>query len=180
MELEQRIFTRFLDREHVELRDIHIQLSAQFNDAAYSLRSVQLWCQYIRQNGELLDDEPWSGRPPIDFPDIQILLSLEKQPFHSAYSLAEILDASHTTILSHLCDSLGMKLFHFRWTPNQLTEQLRASRIQRCQKLLPLLEGTEANNFRNILTGDESWFILEYQHAVKWSLSREDISERVI
>jgi hypothetical protein len=35
------------------------------------------------------------------------------------------------------------------------------------------------NKFRNILTGDESWFMLEYQHAVKWSLSLEDVSERV-
>jgi hypothetical protein len=28
----------------------------------------------------------------------------------------------------------------------------------------------EANTFCNILTGDERWFMLEYQHAVKWSL----------
>jgi hypothetical protein len=124
----------------------------------------------------LLDDEPRLGRPPIDFLDIQILSFLQKQPFHSEYSLAEILDVSHTTILNHLRDSLRMKLFHFRWIPNQLTEQLRASRIQKCQELL---ERTEANKFRNILTGDESWFMLEYQHAVKWSLSREDLSERM-
>jgi hypothetical protein len=31
------------------------------------LPSVQRWCQYIRQDCELLDDEPRSGRPPIDF-----------------------------------------------------------------------------------------------------------------
>jgi hypothetical protein len=37
----------------------------------------------------------------------------------------------------------------------------------------------EANKFRNILTGDESWFVLEYQHAAKWSLCREDVLERV-
>jgi hypothetical protein len=37
----------------------------------------------------------------------------------------------------------------------------------------------EAKKFRNILTRDESWFMVEYQHAVKWSLSREDVSERV-
>jgi hypothetical protein len=37
----------------------------------------------------------------------------------------------------------------------------------------------EANKFRNILAGDEIWFMLEYQHAMKWSLSREEISERV-
>jgi hypothetical protein len=36
----------------------------------------------------------------------------------------------------------------------------------------------EAHKFRNILTGDESWFMFEYQHAVKWSLSRGDVSER--
>jgi hypothetical protein len=72
-----------------------------------------------------------------------------------------------------------MKLFHLRWIPNQLTEQLRASRIQKYQELLPLPERMEANKCRNILTGDESWFMLKYQHAVKWSLSREDISERV-
>jgi SpoVK/Ycf46/Vps4 family AAA+-type ATPase len=37
----------------------------------------------------------------------------------------------------------------------------------------------DANKFRNILTGDESWFMLKCQHAVKWSLSREDVSGRV-
>jgi hypothetical protein len=37
----------------------------------------------------------------------------------------------------------------------------------------------EANKSCNILTADESWLIFEYQHAVKWSLSREDVSEKV-
>jgi hypothetical protein len=114
-----------------------------------------------------VDDEPRSGRPPIDFLDIQILSPLEKQPFHSAYSLAEILDVSQTTSVNHLHDSLGMKLFHLRWIPNQLTDKLRASMIQKCQELPPLLERMKANKFRNVLTGDESWFILEHQHAVK-------------
>jgi hypothetical protein len=84
-----------------------------------------------------------------------------------AYSLAEILAVSHTTILKHLPDSLGMKWFHLRWIPNQLTEQLRARRIQKSQELLPLLEKMEGNKFRNNLTGDESRFMLEYQYAVK-------------
>jgi hypothetical protein len=165
--------------EHAEPRDIHARLSAQFADAAYILRSVQRWYQYIRQGRELLDHESQSAKLLIDFLHIQILSSLEKQPFHPAYSLAKIFDVSHTTILNHVRDSLGMKLFHLRWIPNQLTEQLRASRIQKCQELLPLLERMEANEFGNIITGDESCFMFEYQHAVKWSLCREDVSERV-
>jgi hypothetical protein len=114
MELEQRIIIHFLYMEHAEPRDIHVRLSAQFGDAAYSLRSLQRWRQCIPQGRELLDDEPRSGRPSIDFLDIQILSSLEKQSFHSAYSHAEILNVSHTMILNHLHYSLGMKLFHLR------------------------------------------------------------------
>jgi hypothetical protein len=156
MELEQGILICFLYREHTELRNIHARLSAQFVDAANSVRSVHCWCQYIRQGRELLDDEYRSGRLPIDFLEIQILSSLEKQPFHSEYSLAEIFHVSHTTILNKLSDSLGMKLFHLRWFANHLTEQLRATRIQKCQDLLLVLERMEAHKFGNILTGNES------------------------
>jgi hypothetical protein len=48
MEREQRIIIRFLYKEHAESRDIHARLSAQFGDAADSLRSVQRWRQCIR------------------------------------------------------------------------------------------------------------------------------------
>jgi hypothetical protein len=132
MEPGQQIVIRFLHKEHAQPRDIHTRLSAQFDDATDSLRSLQNWCQYIRQGRELLDNEPRSERQPIDFLDIQILSSLEKKPFHSACSLVELFDVPHTTIVNHLRDWLGMKLFHLRWIPNQLTEQLRASRIQKC------------------------------------------------
>jgi hypothetical protein len=33
------------------------------------------------------------------------------------------------------------------------------------------------HRFRNILTGDESWFTLQYQHSAKWSVSREELPE---
>jgi hypothetical protein len=133
----------------------------------------------MRQGRELLDDEPRSGRSPIDFLGIQIRSSFEKQPLHSAYFLVEILDGSRTTILNHLRDLLGMKSFHLRCIPHQLTGQLRASMIHKCQELLPLLKSMKAHKIRNILTDDERWFMLECHHPVKWSLSREDVSERV-
>jgi hypothetical protein len=47
MELEQRIIIRFPYTEHAEPLDIRARLSAQFSVAAYSLRSLQRWCQYI-------------------------------------------------------------------------------------------------------------------------------------
>jgi hypothetical protein len=64
-------------------------------------------------------------------------------------------------ILKHLHDALGMKHFHLRWIPHPLTEQCRGETMKKCQDVLPLLERMEARNFRNIVTGDESWFIFE-------------------
>jgi DNA-binding transcriptional ArsR family regulator len=64
------------------------------------------------QGREDLHDEVRSGKPPIDFLGIRILVSLDKHPFHSVYAIAEALGVSHSTILSHLLESLGMKIFH--------------------------------------------------------------------
>jgi hypothetical protein len=66
-------------------------------------------------------------------------------------------------MLKYLHVALGTKYFHLRRIPHQLTEQSRPERIKKCQDLLPLLERMEVSNFRNIVTCDESWFILELQ-----------------
>jgi hypothetical protein len=53
------------------------------------LRSVQRWCQLVRQGREDLHDGDHLGRPTLDFIDSQIISLLEPEPFHSVYSLAE-------------------------------------------------------------------------------------------
>jgi DNA-binding Lrp family transcriptional regulator len=58
-----------------------------------------------------MHDDVRSRRPPIDFLDIRILALLDEQPFHSVYSIAEALGASHSTILSHLRESHDVKIF---------------------------------------------------------------------
>jgi hypothetical protein len=110
MDDEQRVNIQFLHREGVTPDEIHTRLRAQFGDDTHSSRGVRRWCSYGRQGREDLRDEARPGRPPIDFLDLQILRCLEKGPFHSAYSLAEALGVSHTTILSHLHDSSMMKI----------------------------------------------------------------------
>jgi predicted transcriptional regulator len=98
------------------------------------------------------------GTPPVVFLDIQIPSRLEQYPFHSAYSLAEILKVSPTAVVNHLRDTLGTKHVHLRWIPHELTEHLRAELIKRS-----LRDGMDANAFRNIAKRDKSWFTLELQ-----------------
>jgi hypothetical protein len=37
----------------------------------------------------------------------------------------------------------------------------------------------QRTHFRHIITDDESWFYLEYQHALHWSISRDEVPQRV-
>jgi hypothetical protein len=111
MEDDQRVIIRFFCRKRVSPEGIHACLEARFGDAAYSERSVRLWCRYVRQRCEDLHDEVRSGRPPVDFLNIRILAVLDEHSFYLADSIAEALCVSHSTILSYLRESLGMTKF---------------------------------------------------------------------
>jgi hypothetical protein len=37
----------------------------------------------------------------------------------------------------------------------------------------------QRTHFRYIITGDESWFYLEYQNASQWSVSRDEVPQKV-
>jgi hypothetical protein len=57
-----------------------------------------------------------------------------------------------------------MKIFHLRWA-HQLTDDLRQARVAKRNEILRVLEAMQRIHFRHIITGDETWFYLEYQHA---------------
>jgi DNA-binding Lrp family transcriptional regulator len=71
-----------------------------------------------------------SGGPPIDFLDIQILALLDKQPFRSAYLIADALCVSHAAVVSHLRELLGLKIFIS--DPHELTTNLQQIRMEAC------------------------------------------------
>jgi hypothetical protein len=37
----------------------------------------------------------------------------------------------------------------------------------------------EFDSFRMLVTGDENWFVLEYQHSAKWSVARDEVPTRM-
>jgi hypothetical protein len=42
-----------------------------------------------------------------------------------------------------------------------------------------MLEGLEKGKFRNLMTRDESWFTVQFQHSAKWVVSRDDVPQKV-
>jgi hypothetical protein len=142
MEYDQRATIRFLCKERVSPEDIHAHLEAQFGDDTDSEQSIQRWCQYVRQGREDLHEEVQSGRPPIDFLDIRILALLDEQPFQSAYSIAETLDVSYSTILNRLRESLGMEKFSFRLDRMRVNDQFATDSDRNLQRIIARSQGS--------------------------------------
>jgi hypothetical protein len=125
MSHEQRVMIQFLHKEKGHPTQIHRRLAVQYGLETYSLRKVQHWYQLFDCGRENLHHDPMSGRPQIHHLDAKIIACLEKEPFPWACLLGEALDVSPATVLSCLHNSLGMKNFHLRWVPHQLTDGLR-------------------------------------------------------
>jgi hypothetical protein len=84
------------------------------------------------------------------------MLPVEREPFHSARSLAEIVGVSYATIIRHLQDSLEMKSFHLYWALGELAQDLCNRRLETCRPLLPILEARELDSIRVVVIGDET------------------------
>jgi thiol-disulfide isomerase/thioredoxin len=88
------------------------------------------------------------------------------------------LEVSQAAVLNRLRNSLGMKNFHVRWVPHQLTTELQATKLAKCRELLPVLEALQKNNFRKVVTEDESWFYLEMGDPAQWSVRRDNVATK--
>jgi hypothetical protein len=73
----------------------------------------------------------------------------------------------------------GNETFSSRWVPHQLTDDLWQVKVAKCGQLLRALEATSRILFRYIISGDEGWFHIEYQHAPQWSVSRGEVPQRM-
>jgi methylmalonyl-CoA mutase N-terminal domain/subunit len=52
-------------------------------------------------------------------------------------------------------------------------------RVTKYGELFYALEAMQRTHFHHIITGDESWFDLEYQYTSQWSVSRDEVPQRV-
>jgi hypothetical protein len=89
-------------------------------------------------------------------------------------SLAETLRVGASTILHHLCDSLGSKPFHFRRVLHELTHLVKEKRVVMCRELPELRQVEETFGFSLAVTGDELWLHLNCSHTHVWSVPDDE------
>jgi hypothetical protein len=74
---------------------------------------------------------------------------------------------------------LGFVVKHLHWVPHRLTDAQRQIRIDRSNELIRLLESTQANDWQNFMTLDESWFYLWTIPEKVWVQAGQQPPERV-
>jgi hypothetical protein len=94
-------------------------------------------------------------------------------------TIADSLGIPASTVYLHLVEKIGFKHYFLRWVRHMLTEELRQKRVELSRQLLELLESQRGVNFRDIVTGDESWFLQHSEHERIWCLSADEAPTRV-
>ena len=176
MELEQRAVIFFLKRKGLKLSQIKQELDDVYHQDALDINSVKYWIHQFKLGRFEITNIQSPGRPVLDFIDTKIMAALEMEPFHSTYTLSETLSIPRSTINDHL-KKLGFYSYNLRVVPYELTCEMKAVRIQKAIELLDILTTNKRKGFHRIITGDESWFFLSYDHKHMWSLSRENLPE---
>jgi hypothetical protein len=132
------------------------KLEAQFPEDAYSLRRLQFWIGEIKRRREGSHDAQQSGRRPVESFTAQIKILSEENCFISAWSIAETLQVSHSTVLKHLHEDLGFQSFYLRWVPHLPTPELKEQRRTSATEMIAVLLPAHKNGWHHLVTGDES------------------------
>jgi histone-lysine N-methyltransferase SETMAR len=169
---------KFLFLKGLRYKAIYRELSAVLDKGAASAATVKRWCKRFKDRNFCLEDETRPGRPKSDLAKT-ISLLLEKEPFLSARTLANKLASSREKIRDVLENDLGLRKFTRRWVPHELTPAQMAQRVFDSILLAEALRADEKNQFRNIMTGDESWFYYQYESDAMYAHSRNEVIPRV-
>jgi hypothetical protein len=99
--------------------------------------------------------------------------------FHSVRTPAQELGVSLGTVYDRLVSVLGFSLRHTQPVPHLFTGELKAQGISTSIERLRILQTQKPMNFAVAITGNESWFFLEYSRNRVWRLGDENVPERV-
>jgi hypothetical protein len=160
--LEQRVIMKSPWSEKTDPVEMHDRLIRTFQEDAYTISSVYEWIRAFKRGRTNVLDELRAGRSRFDHIDSKILSLFTENESHGVQTPAQELGVSLSTVSDRLVNVLGFSLRHARLVPHLFTEELKAQRIATSIEMRPILQTQEPVSRGGVVTGDESWFFLEY------------------
>ena len=177
MSIEQRYVIHFLMLQGQGCRKIKKQLDETHKEEAYSETKIKYWIKSWKEGRTTGEDLPRSGRPKIDIKEL-ILNFLNDEPYASTKVMAKAFHVDKFVVKRNLLE-MNSKKYSKKWLPHLLTNEQKLKRVQESEELLKILKADEPNNFANIITGDESWFNMHYDHAFQWAPNPDSVTPRL-
>jgi transposase len=168
MEVEQRYVIKFFFEEGMKAQEICDRLQNHYHENALKLSAVYKWIGEVKCGRNDLSDLEKPGRLPDESLDPVIAARYEMDPSCLARKIARSLGIALSTVCRCFTEVLGLSYPHLRWIPHTLTPAQKVARVEIAKRMLGELAKHQASNFHFIYTGDESWFLDEYQQTNRW------------
>lgn len=178
MEIEQRYVIAFLYRNNKSAGDISKILEDTYHDDCYRIDTVRYWLREIKSGRTTLHEFEPIEKLKDDGVTSAIERMIERNPLMSARMIARSLGVSPTTVINRLRDELDYHFYKTKWIPHQINSHQKMKRVHIAQSMLSILSEDEKHGFKNIYTGDESWFLFEYSQSSQWVLSKDELLTR--
>ena len=128
---------------------IHSRLVDVFGDGVISYSTVASWAARYRRGETTVADIPRAGRPAIPDLPSRVLALLDDTPFLTAHAMADMLGVGKQTVLA-----LNFIWCSLRWVPHELTDTIRAKRVELATTLLSRLQSLGPRSSDRVITGD--------------------------
>ena len=169
---EQFIQEMFLEKR--SCKEIQNKLEIEFGKHAYKQSTIYKHLKRLRL-GLPQTEQPSHKKQYIDE---QLLITIrdevEKNDFFSVRSLAYKLNTHPSLIYRYLTVHLHRVFKYTQWVPHSLNFFQKKERMEKSFELFQVLKKSKHNSYRNIITGDQSWFIYSYPPDGAWVLQGDE------
>ena len=171
--MEQRLFIEELVKKGLPPKKIRKKLDKKFGESALKDSAMYKWIRMVKLNFRVDEKQYRPGRPIDEQLLFRIQAEHQKNQFSSVRSIAHTLNAPIATVYHYMTDYLGLVFRYTRWVPHILSDDQKVKRIRLCQELYQVIIKSKKNSYRDLITGDESWFLYNYAPKGAWTIDSE-------
>ena len=163
MNIDFRSIVYFLHRKGLTGKQIQFEIDSVLGANSYSYsaitKSLRELSFYGPKENTIKKEQQYVREERFD----AILKTLRDFPFSSLKQIEERTGIPKTSV-EWLLTLNGFVSRHLKWIPHNLNSSQKVSRINQSKRLLKILQAARQNNYRSLITGDESWFYLSTDH----------------
>ena len=172
--MQQIDFIRKLTSEGHTEKEIEEQLQIEFGHQAFKKTAIYKHMAFAKLGVE----PPAKEKMPSIRIDTQLLNCirqlLDEKPWESVRSIANKLNSAPATVYRYLTQHLHLKYTCTKWIPHILNQSQKDKRAQQAEELSHTLRCCKHYSFRNIVTGDQSWFCIRQDVSGAWIADDEE------